>query len=114
MITGKEIYAPTTGQVNTPTPFHVDKYSQVVFLAPAAGETLTEDDSFQLRRVIEVDGAGAVVRSLPVVDSGGAVLLGANNTQAEVLIRGTYILSKILDTTESVGAYRNHGIEEAV
>lgn len=110
MIEGKVAYAPTTGQAGTPVAFDVDKYSRVVYLAPAAGETLTEDDSFELRRVVAEDPE----RSIKMYDKDGAILLGASLPQFEILIRGTYILEKILDTTESVGAYYTHGLAEAV
>lgn len=122
MIEGKEIYVPATvDTANTygngagfSEHFDVDKYSRVVFLAPSAGESLTEDDAFQLHRVLEVDGSNNVARSMPVVDAGSTILLGANNTQIEILIRGTYVIEKLMATTESVGVYTTHGIEEAV
>lgn len=122
MIEGREIYVPATvDTANTygngtgfSEHFDVDKYSRVVFLAPSSGGSLTEDDAFQLRRVLEVDESNNVVRSMPVIDAGSEILLGANNGQVEVLIRGTYVIEKLMATTESVGVYMTHGIEEAV
>jgi hypothetical protein len=108
MIAAKEILAPSTGATGTSESFDVDDRSRTVYLAPNAGETLTEDDTYELRRVV----AEGPVRSIKVVDAGTDVLLGANNVQFEVLIRGTYLVKKILSTTESVGVYQTYGIEE--
>ena len=116
MIPAREIFAPSTSTTNTLTgtvnsePFNVDGHSRVVYTAPAAGETLTEVDSFELRRVI----AETPQRSIKLYDKDGAILLGAGRTQFEVVIRGTYVIRKILSTTESVGVYQTYGNDEGV
>lgn len=116
MIPGKEIFAPATGTTNTLTgdtnseEFSVDGHSRVVYIAPAAGESLTEADSFELRRVIDEDPQ----RSTAQYDSDGVIMLGNVMTQFEVLIRGTYVIRKLKTTTESVGVYQTYGNDEGV
>ena len=108
MLTGKTLIAPTMDPSANSDPFDVDSTSAVCYLKPSAGIVLTEDDTFQLARQIDDDPD----RFMPVVDDGSGILMGANNTQVEVLIRGTYRWEKILATTESVGLYRTFGLEE--
>jgi len=116
MIAAREIFAPGTGTTNTLTgtvnsvPFNVDGHSRVVYIAPAAGESLTEADSFELRRVFD-EGPQ---RSIKQYDKDGAILLGANLPQFEILIRGTYVVTKLSTTTESVGVYQTYGNDEGV
>ena len=116
MIPAREIFAPGTGTTNTLTgtvnsvPFNVDGHSRVVYIAPAAGETLTEADSFELRRVF----AEGPQRSAAQYDSDGVIMLGNVMTQFEVLIRGTYVIRKLKTTTESVGVYQTYGNDEGV
>ncbi len=107
MILGKEIFAPTVSTADIGTVFDVNARSQVIYLAPDTGEAITGNDAYELRRI--VDDAG---RSIAQVDKDGAVLLGANRTQYEITIRGTYKLKKIAATTEAVGAYKHPGFEE--
>ncbi len=114
MIQAKEILVPTEDSAGTSDSFDVDGHSRVVYLAPDAGETLTDDDTFELRRVIEVDSNDDPVRSIKQYDKDGPILLGANLPQFEVMIRGTYLLEKLLATTEAVGAYMTYGLEEGV
>ena len=116
MIQAKEIFAPATGTTNTLTgdtnssEFSVDGHSRVVYIAPNAAEALSEADAFELRRVV----AETPQRSIKQYDKDGAILLGSTLPQFEVLIRGTYVIRKILSTTESVGVYQTYGNEEAV
>lgn len=110
MLAAKEILAPSTGATGTSETVTVDGHSRVVYLAPNAGETLTEDDAFELRRVVAEDPQ----RSIKQYDKDGAILLGANLPQFEILIRGTYVIKKIGATTESVGVYETYGNDEAV
>jgi hypothetical protein len=116
MIPVTEVFAPATGTTNTLTgtanseEIKVDGHSRVVTLAPSAGNTLTEDSSFELRRVVAEDPQ----RSIKQYDKDGAILLGASLPQFEILIRGTYIITKLLTTTESVGVYQTYGNDEGV
>ena len=111
MIDGKVILAPTQDSSATSTAFDVDKCSRVVWIAPDSGETLTDDDAFELRRVVDT----GPVRSVKLYDSdGNAILLGANQPQFEIMIRGTYLVQKILATTESVGVYQTYGAEDGL
>jgi len=103
------IYAATLLQDKTPGVFEVGARTVVVYLSPAAGETLTENDSFELRRLV----AKSPQRTIKQFDRDrNAILLGANQPQFEVMIRGDYIVDKILNTTESVGANRVAGFEK--
>ena len=113
MIQAKEILVPTTGTA-TSDPFSVGGHSRVVYLAPSAGETLSEDDAFELRRVVAEDTNGDPAQTIKMYDKDGAILLGASIPQFEVVIRGTYVIKKILSTTESVGVYQTYGNEEGV
>ncbi len=106
-----EIYEPSLVQDKTPVTFEVSGRSQVVYLAPTAGSTLTEADSFELRRVISTDSSRTIKQYL--LDK-TAILLGGTLPQFEVVIAGDYIVKKILDTTEVVGAYRVDGFEKMV
>ena len=110
MIDGKVILAPTQDSSATSDAFDVDKCSRVVWIAPDSGETLTDDDAFELRRVVDT----GPVRSVKMYDKDGAILLGANMPQFEILIRGTYEVVKILATTEAVGVYQTYGSEEGL
>ena len=110
MIPGKLILPHSTGATGTSDTFDVDGHSRVVYIAPAAGEALTEDDAYELRRVV----AEGPQRSIKQYDKDGAILLGASLPQFEVLIRGTYVIKKILATTESVGVYQTYGNDEGV
>jgi hypothetical protein len=112
MISGKQILAPTTDSSAESDMFEVDERSRVVYIAPDSGETLTEDDAFQLCRVISVDSNDNADEVLPVKEDGAVLTLGANRTQFEVVIRGTYVIQKILATTESVGVYQTYGNDE--
>lgn len=121
MILSKEIFAPATGTTNTLTgttdsvPFNVDGHSRVNHIYPDSGETITNADSFELRRVLAVDANGFSTRSIKQYDQdGNALLLGSTRTQFEVLIRGTYVLRKLLTTGESMGAGQTYGNEEGV
>jgi len=105
-----EITTPATASGGNSEPFDVDGNSRIVYIAPNAGSTLTENDSFELRRVI---GEGPL-RTTKQFDTDGAILLGASRTQFEVMIRGTYVITKILATTESVGVYQTYGLETGV
>ena len=109
MIQAKEILAPATG-TGTSDSFNVDGHSRVVYIAPNAGEALSEDDAFELRRVVDTEP----VRSIKMYDKDGAILLGASIPQFEILIRGTYLVKKISSTTESVGVYQTYGNDEGV
>ncbi len=110
MIAAKEILVPTEDTSATSDEFDVDGHSRVIYIAPDSGETLTDDDAFELRRVVAVDP----IRSIKQYDKDGAILLGANLPQFEVMIRGTYLIEKILGTTEAVGVYMTYGLEEGV
>ena len=114
MILAKEILAPTTDSSATSDPFSVDGHSRVVYLAPSTGSTLSDDDAFELRRVVSLDTSGAPDQTVKMYDKDGAILLGANIPQFEVVIRGTYVIEKILATTESVGVYQTYGNDEGV
>ena len=126
MIPTKEIYTPTKLKVNALTgtadsvPFDVGRQSirgtsRVNHIYPETGETITEADSFELRRVLAVNASGVSTRSIKQYDKdGNALLLGATRTQFEVVIRGTYVLRKILDTTEDMGAGQTYGNDEGV
>lgn len=114
MIQAKEILAPTTDSSATSDPFDVDGHSRVVYIAPDSGDTLTDDDAFELRRVVSEDSNGNPDQTVKMYDKDGAILLGASLPQVEVLIRGTYVVEKILATTESVGVYQTYGNEEGV
>ena len=121
MIPTKEIYTPTKLKVNALTgtadsvPFDVGGHSRVNHIYPSAAETITEEDSFELRRVLAVDASGFSTRSIKQYDKDGdPILLGSLRTQFEVVIRGTYVLRKILNTTESMGAGQTFGLEEVV
>ncbi len=110
MIQAKEIFTPSTDSAGTSDTFDVDKHSRVIYLAPDSGETLTDDDAFELRRVVAEDP----IRSIKQLDKDGAILLGANLPQFEVVIRGTYLIEKLLGTTEAVGVYETFGFERGV
>lgn len=114
MIQAKEILAPTTDSSSTSDPFNVDGHSRVVYIAPSTGSTLTEDDAFELRRVVSLDSNGNPDQTVKMYDKSGAILLGASLPQFEILIRGTYVVEKILATTEAVGVYQTYGNEEGV
>jgi hypothetical protein len=117
MIPSTEIFAPATGTTNTLTgdtnsdAIKVDGHSRVIYLAPTVGETLTEDDAFELRRVVDET---PTQRSIKQYDTNGAILLGANMAQFEILIRGSYVIRKIATTTELVGLYQTYGNDEGV
>jgi len=111
MIPADLILAPSTGSTGTSDTFDVDGHSRVVYIAPATGETLSENDAFELRRVVDDDPTDRTIKQF---DSNGAILLGASLPQFEVLIRGTYVVKKILATTESVGVYSTYGNDEGV
>ena len=113
MIDGKQILAPTADSSSTSDPFDVDERSRVVWIAPSTGDTLTDDDSFELRRVITLDSNDNPDQTIKQYDlDGTAILLGANVPQFEVVIRGTYLVEKILATSESVGVYQTYGNDE--
>ncbi len=112
MFPGKKILTPTTDSSATSDIFHVDGSSVVIYIAPASGEDLTDDDAFELRRVIDEDEDP--IRSIKQFDKDGAIMLGANMPQYEVMIRGPYLIEKILATTETVGVYRTHGLEAGI
>ena len=120
MIAAREIFAPSTSTTNTLTgtvnsePFNVDGHSRVVYIAPDSGETITEADAFELRRVEDLAAGPVPQRSIKQYDKDGAILLGAGRTQFEIVIRGTYIIRKILTTTENMGVYQTYGNDEGV
>ena len=124
MIPTKEIFAPATGTTNTLTgttdsvPFNVDGHSRVNHIYPDSGETITEDDSFELRRVLAVDANGHSTRSIQqyerILGVDTVIFLGNTRTQFEVLIRGTYVLRKLKSTTEAMGAGQTYGNDEGV
>jgi hypothetical protein len=98
----KKVYDFTLVQDKTPEIFTVGPHSMVVFLEPITGETLTEADSFELRRVIAITSTRSIKQFH--LDK-TAILLGATLPQFEVVAAGDYILDKILDTTESTAAF---------
>ncbi len=104
-----EVYEPTTLQDKTPVIFEVGSRSQVVYLAPTAGETLSEADSFELRRVIAINPTRSIkeyhLDKTPI-------LLGNTLISWEIMSSGDYIIKKILNTTELVGAYHVAGFEK--
>ena len=110
MINGNVILAPTMDSSATSSSFDVDRSSRIVWIAPNAGETLTEDDAFELRRIIDTGPE----RSVLMYQDGNPIYLGASQPQFEILIRGTYEVVKILATTESVGVYETYGAEEGL
>lgn len=114
MIDGKQIMAGSTTVPGNPDsePFDVNTRSEVIYLVPSSGDTLSEDDTYELRRVVAWDENGDPSQSIKINDEGTAVLLGANNPHFEVVIRGTYIVRKILATTETVSVKRTYGNDE--
>lgn len=91
-------------------PFKSDGSGRAVFLDPGnADGGLTQDDSFELRRVLELDENDLSARSMTVPDKDGNITFGGNIKQAEVMIRGPYILRKLIITTESVAVRQTYG-----
>lgn len=107
MISSTQILAPTEDSAATSDTFDVGKTSRVVFIAPSTGEDITDDDSFELCLVIDE----SPIRSVRQFDKDGAILLGASMTQFEVMLRGTYLVKKILSTSEPIGVYQRYGLE---
>ena len=120
MIQAKLIFSPATGTTNTLTgttdslPFNVDGHSRVNHIYPDAGESLTESDSFELRRVIATGPQRSIQQYERIIGVDTVILLGNTRTQFEVLIRGTYVLRKLKSTTEKVGAAQTYGNDEGV
>jgi len=112
MIQATEILAPTMDSSSTSDTFSVDSRSRVVYIYPSTGDTLTDDDSFELRRVVTLDSNDNPDQTVKQYDKDGAILLGANIPQFEVVIRGTYLVEKILATTEAVGVAQTYGNDE--
>ena len=104
-----EIYEPTLLQDKTPVVFEVGARSVVCYIAPSVLEVITQNDSFELRRVV----ATGPQRTIKQFDRDrNAILMGLNQPQAEVMLTGDYIWKKILDTTELMGAYKVAGFEK--
>lgn len=104
--TTENIYDFTLLQDKTPVIFTVGGHSQIITIEPITGDTLTEADSFELRRVIE-PSAPRSIKQFHLDKT--AILLGATLTQYEIVIKGNYIIDKILNTTESTAAFRTIG-----
>jgi len=104
-----EIYEATLLQDKTPAVFEVGARSVVCYIAPSVLEVITENDSFELRRVI----TKSPQRTIKQYDRDRlAILMGLNQPQCEVIITGDYIWKKILNTTELMGVYKVAGFEK--
>ena len=104
----KIVYPFTKLQDQQPIDFPVGDRSVVVMLEPLDGEVLSDVDSFELRRVIAIDP----MRSILQYQNHEPIYLGSTQPQFEIMIRGDYIVNKILDTVESVGALQGAGFEK--
>lgn len=117
-----ENLTPQTGQ-GFGKVFTVGKRSIVSRLTVTAGESLEADDLFELHAVLDYDQeAGTVTRSYAVKESDPTqdpavtydIPLGANQTQLEIVIRGTYAWKKIVTTTLLIGVEIAEGYERTL
>lgn len=111
---------PQTGQ-GFGDVFTVGTRSIVSRLTVTAGESLEADDLFELHAVLEYDkDAGTVTRSYavkevdPVSATSYGIPLGANQTQLEIVLRGTYAWKKIVTTTLLIGVETADGYERTL
>ncbi len=120
MIQAKTIFAPSKTTNNSLTgttdslPFNVDGHSRVNYIWPLVGETITEADIFELRRVIASAPQRSIRQYEKINGVDTVILLGSTRTQFEVLVRGTYLLRKLKSTTEDMGASQTYGNDEGV
>lgn len=115
---GDILFAPITGQA-TGLAFTVGLRSVVCRLITPTGEAVGVDDAFELRSVLAYNkDTGVVSRSYaikeldPIGGTSFGLLLGANMTQAEIVIRGTYAWKKTINTTPAVGIEGMTGYEK--
>lgn len=101
---GKEVLAPAKTVIAGTVEINVKDRSKVITIAPAAGSTLTEDDSCEIFLIIEDDAARTVA---------SGEKLGANRPRFEIMSRGKYLLNRISITTEDVGGYEADGMQAA-
>lgn len=113
----ESVYTPTAG-TGMGEVFTVGDTSQVHRCFATTGETFEDNDLFELHAVLEFNKAtGAVTRSNavkeydPISATTYGLFLGANNTQAEIVLAGIYAWKKLTTTTPLVGVERITGFE---
>ena len=103
--------------------FTVGKRSIVSRLTVTTGEDLEADDLFELHAVLDYNKATkAVTRSYAVKEMDPTqdptvtytIPLGQNQTQLEIVIRGTYAWKKIVTTTLLIGVENATGYERTL
>lgn len=114
----KYILDPTAG-TGFGKVFTVGDRSVVCRVYPTTGETVEDDDLFELHHALEWDPETLVPsRTLqlkekdPVGGTSYTLPLGANMTQAEIVIRGDYVWKKLTATTPFVGVQASRGYEK--
>ena len=115
-----DLFTPATGGLDTFGPvFTVGKRSLVCRVFPATGEDLEADDMFELHAVLDYDEdtlapsrTYAVKESDPVAASSYGLLIGQNNTQGEIMLRGQYAWKKVVASTAAIGVQGIQGYEK--
>lgn len=99
--------------------FTVGDKSVVCRVFPTTGETAEDDDLFELHHALDWNRTtGVPSRTLqlkekdPVGGTSYTLTLGANMTQAEIVIRGDYVWKKLTATTPLVGVQGSRGYEK--
>jgi hypothetical protein len=119
-IGSKILLAPATSASGFGEVFTVGDHSVVCLLTTDTDEDAGVADALELYTVLEfVKDTGEVTLSYatkeiePISATSYGFLLGSTNTQAEIMIRGTYAWKKIEITTPAIGVEGIKGLEHA-
>ena len=112
------VLVPATAASGFGPVFSVGTYSKVCRLTTDTDDNAGVDNAFELYAVQEwnkdtgVPTKSYAVKELdPIGGTSFSLLLGANMTQAEIVIRGNYAWKKLLVTTPAIGIEAYDGYE---
>lgn len=117
-ITFVPVLTPATAASGFGDVFTVGVQSVVCRLTSDTDDDAGEDDAFALYAVLAYTKSTLVptktylLKELdPIGGTSYSLLLGANMTQAEIVIRGNYVWKKIVSTTPKIGIEVSKGYE---